>query len=258
MDKSKLRIANTGKTMRIQVLSDLHTEFHNDSGEQFIVGYLRPKGVDVLIIAGDVGVGESLIYSLRLIAMKYKSAAVLYVPGNHDFYNSNFPTIFHKLNLLEDTLNNLFILNNRMMVINGVNFVGTPLWFKKRKDYKVYEDMLSDFRLIKGYDPKVFKENRKALKFLQWHVNSDSIVITHHVPTPKSTPARYVGDPLNMFFTCNMEELIKERKPKLWVHGHTHDSFNYMLGKTHIVCNPLGYLGKQINPDFIPNMIIEV
>jgi predicted phosphodiesterase len=244
--------------MRIQVLSDIHTEFHTDSGEQFVTEYLRPKGVDVLIIAGDIGVGKSLSYSLDLIAKHYENASVLYVPGNHDFYNSNFPEILNQLRILEDAIDNLFILNNRMVTVDGVNFVGSPLWFRKKKDYQAYSSMLNDFNLIENFEEKVFKENRKSLNFLNWHVNADSIVITHHVPTEKSTPARYVGDPLNMFFLCNMEKLIKERKPKLWVHGHTHDSFNYMLEKTHIVCNPLGYLGHQVNAEFLPNMMVEL
>lgn len=244
--------------MRIQILSDLHTEFHTDFGEQFILDYLRPKNVDVLIIAGDIGVGKSLIYSLRSITLKYDKSIVLYVPGNHDFYNSSFTDVINKLRILEDSLQNLFILDNKLITIGGIDFIGTTLWFKKKKNYKEYAHMLSDFSLIKDFEAKVFKENKKAINFLQWHVNSNAIVITHHIPTEKSTPARYVGDPLDMFFTCNLEGLIKKRKPKMWVHGHTHDSFNYMLEKTHIVCNPLGYLGKQINSDFIPNMLIEV
>jgi len=244
--------------MRIQVLSDIHTEFHTDSGEQFITGYLRPKGVDVLIIAGDIGVDDSLIYSLELISKHYKNAAVLYVPGNHDFYNSDFPNILNNLSVLESSIDNLFVLNNKMVTIDGVNFVGSPLWFRKKKDYKKHASMLNDFNLIKNFEDRVFKENRKCLNFLNWHTTQDSVVITHHVPTAKSTPARYVGDPVNMFFLCDMEKLIKERKPKLWVHGHTHDSFNYMLEKTHVVCNPLGYVGRQVNAEFIPNMMIEL
>ena len=244
--------------MRIQILSDVHTEFHSDSGEQFITEYLRPKGVDVLIIAGDMGVGDSLIYSLERTAQHYKDASVLYIPGNHDFYNSNFTNTLNQLRLLDESITNLFVLNNKMVTINGVNFIGSSLWFKKNKDYKAYSRMLNDFKLIHNFEAKVFKENKKALKFLNWHVNEDAIVITHHVPANKSTPDRYANDPVNMFFMCDMEKLIKERKPKLWVHGHTHDSFNYMLGHTHVICNPLGYVGRQVNAEFIPNMMIDV
>jgi predicted phosphodiesterase len=243
--------------MRLQILSDIHAEFQNDLGEKFITQYLRPRNVDVLIIAGDIGVGDSLMYSLHLISKTYKDSRVLYVPGNHDFYHSSFRFVMDKLHLLENSLPNLSILSNKMVTINGINFVGTTLWFKKNKKYKEYANMLSDFPLIANFEYVVFEENQEAIDFLNWHVNKDSIVITHYMPTYESVPARYKDDPFNMFFVCNMESLIHERKPKMWVHGHTHDSFNYMLGDTHIVCNPLGYLGKEINAGFIPNMIIE-
>ena len=244
--------------MRIQVLSDIHAEFHTDFGEQFVTGYLRSKGVDVLIIAGDLGVGESLIYSLKIISKHYQNASVLYVPGNSDFYNSDFPSVIRQLNVLESAIDNLFVLNNKMVTISGVNFIGSPLWFRKKKKYKARAAMLDDFSLIGNFEEKVFKENRKSLNFLNWHVNKDAIVITHHAPTARSTPVKYAGDPMNMFFFCDMEALIKERKPKLWVHGHTHGSFNYMLEQTHIVCNPLGYVGRQVNAEFVPNMMIDL
>ena len=37
---------------------------------------------------------------------------------------------------------------------------------------------------------------------------------------------------------------------ELWVHGHTHDSTDYQLGRTMVLCNPLGYAGVEVNPFF--------
>jgi Icc-related predicted phosphoesterase len=112
--------------------------------------------------------------------------------------------------------------------------------------------------MIQKLDTAVKREHRRALEFLKWHVSSNSIVITHHIPTTQSLANNFKHDPTNVFFVCDMEKLIKRRKPKLWVHGHTHHSANYLLGKTHIVCNPFGYLGKEINAEFIPNMMLDV
>jgi len=39
--------------MRIQVLSDLHFEFHRDGGAAFVRG-LDPSGVDAPVVAGDL------------------------------------------------------------------------------------------------------------------------------------------------------------------------------------------------------------
>ncbi len=47
---------------------------------------------------------------------------------------------------------------------------------------------------------------------------------------------------------------------QLWIHGHTHDSFDYLVNGTRIVCNPRGYArdGVNENPRFDPNLLIDV
>ena len=44
----------------------------------------------------------------------------------------------------------------------------------------------------------------------------------------------------------------------LWVHGHTHDSADYTIGATRVLCNPRGYSGVELNPRFDPNLLVEV
>jgi len=65
---------------RIQVLSDVHTEFYRDEGESFIAG-LDPSGVDVLVLAGDIGVAAGTKRSLEKFCARYAEATVLFVPG---------------------------------------------------------------------------------------------------------------------------------------------------------------------------------
>ncbi|BEP38497.1 hypothetical protein GmRootV59_54220 (plasmid) [Variovorax sp. V59] len=51
------------------------------------------------------------------------------------------------------------------------------------------------------------------------------------------------------------------QEPVLWVHGHTHDSFDYQVGGRRVACNPRGYMnwhGKFENRDFNPGLVIEV
>lgn len=40
-----------------------------------------------------------------------------------------------------------------------------------------------------------------------------------------------------------MAARVRERQAKLWlwIHGHSHDRCDYLLGKTRIIANPLGY-----------------
>lgn len=244
--------------MRIQILSDLHFEFHKDGGKAFVNGYLKPKGVDVLVIAGDIDVAGHHYDAFSTITKAYPDARILFVPGNHDFYGSSIRQGVRDIHFAARKFPNLTVLYNKMVIINGIQFLGTTLWFRRSPGYEIYRYEMNDFRAISDVDPGAFKENKKALRFLRWHLNRKSFCITHHVPTPNSTPPQYKLSNINMFFVTDLTKLILAREPRLWIHGHTHNSFNYTLGNaTHVVCNPLGYLGSEINPEFLPNMMID-
>ena len=50
--------------------------------------------------------------------------------------------------------------------------------------------------------------------------------------------------------------MIEEQRPALWVHGHTHDSCDYQVGVTRVVCNPRGY--EDENKRFDPELVVTV
>jgi Icc-related predicted phosphoesterase len=58
----------------------------------------------------------------------------------------------------------------------------------------------------------------------------------------------------------DLERQIRRWQPQLWLHGHTHDSFDYRVGATRVVANPRGYApGGQIeNASFDPDLVIEL
>lgn len=244
--------------MNIQILSDLHFEFHTDFGDEFIEAYLSPEKVDALVIAGDLGVGKSLIIGVHKLHEVYAGIPIIYVPGNHEYYNSSFEETRELFKELDKRYENLHVLNNKSKMINGELFVGCTLWFSESPNTKRMMSHLADHTHIKNFSNEVFSENKLCLNFLEWHVCESSIVITHNLPSEKSVHEKYEGSPLNDLFVCAVDDLIEERSPKLWIHGHTHDSANYMHGKTHVLCNPLGYVGQEVNPEFIPKMIVDV
>jgi len=47
-----------------------------------------------------------------------------------------------------------------------------------------------------------------------------------------------------------LDELVEERRPAVWVHGHTHLGGDYEIGETRVVCNPFGYETYQVNKEF--------
>ena len=43
----------------------------------------------------------------------------------------------------------------------------------------------------------------------------------------------------------------------LWIHGHKHESFDYEVNGTRVVCNPRGYAPNALNPDFRPDWVVK-
>ena len=84
-----------------------------------------------------------------------------------------------------------------------------------------------------------------------------TVVCTHHSPSPQSVPDRFRDDPLTPAFSSNLEWLIKKYQPAMWIHGHTHDSFDYTIGKTRVLCNPAGYQHEP-NLDFQWDLVVEI
>jgi hypothetical protein len=42
----------------------------------------------------------------------------------------------------------------------------------------------------------------------------------------------------------------------LWSHGHTHDSFDYTVGRTRVLSNPKGY--RDENKAFVPDLVLDL
>jgi len=74
----------------------------------------------------------------------------------------------------------------------------------------------------------------------------------------RSIHPRFAGSPVNLCFVSDAEHLLEGAD--LWVHGHTHDSFDYRVGATRVLCNPRGYArdGVPENRDFDPGLLVAV
>lgn len=230
--------------MLVRVLSDLHLEFYRDDGRAFLQGMKRPLA-DVLVLAGDIGKSKGTT-SLRALFRYFKTLhrEVLYVPGNHEFYDDSFNGLRdlreacaeHKVTLLEPGVT---------QTINGTRFIGATMWFPRKIGEPgtpaVGESAVNDFFLIRGFVPDVYEHNKLHVEWLRSEIKPGDVVVTHHMPSHRSVHEKYKDDPLNKYFVCDMEDVIMKQKPTAWIHGHTHYSFDYHVGETRIVCNPAGY-----------------
>ena len=254
--------------MRLNVLSDLHLS----RGEL----PLPDTDADIVILAGDLArPSEAVAWARRF------DRPVFYVPGNHEFYGGELAaTVAELRSLCEGTT--IRVLDQDEIVVDGVRFLGATLW----TDFMLFGDgapretamqmaqrFSRDFQRIRVGDAAtgaLFTPADSAALFevaARWLAerlaaphDGPTVVVTHHAPSPRSIHPRFEGSPINAAFVSQAEHLIDGDRVQLWIHGHTHDSFDYRVSGTRVVCNPRGYAkdGVDENPVFDPNLVIEI
>jgi predicted phosphodiesterase len=227
--------------VKLQIMSDLHFEMHADGGAG-LIKELDPTGVDVLVLAGDITMArryENLERVFKPLARKYRH--ILYVPGNHEYYKSSPTEVGRNLAKLTKQLPEVVIPENEAVVLAGQRFIAGTMWFRRDPAAEPSKRFMTDFSIIQDFEPWVYEQNAAFETVLTTRLRDDDVVVSHHLPAFDSVPARFVGSPINAFFVCDMAARVREHQPKLWIHGHSHDRCDYLLGKTRVVANPLGY-----------------
>lgn len=253
--------------MKLNILSDLH------------MGYSALEtplnDADVVVLAGDIGPPRQAVqWAMRL------ARPVVYVLGNHEFYGSSIDgTMAETKALCAGT--QVHVLDNDEAVIDGVRFIGSTLW----TDFRLFgagperdaataeaQRFLRDFSRIRTREAAqapftpadseaLFDRNVAWLDCrLDTPHAGPTVVVTHHAPSRQSIHPRFAGSLLNACFVSDAEHLLRAERTRWWIHGHTHDSFDYTVRGTRVICNPRGYAkgGVNENARFDPDFTIEV
>lgn len=229
--------------MRIQVLSDLHLNWHPDAGKDFLKS-LDPSlaGVDVLVLAGDLCPirHESFGRMLRDICAKYPD--VVFVPGNHEWEHADRDVLQARLRMIQETwCPNLHVLQEGAVTIKGQRFLGSTLWFEDTPLAKSTAAGWIDFRLMPTLNSWVWDASAQARNFLFDNVRKGDVVVTHHLPFRQSLDPRFAHVGTNQFYLNDMAEILgKGNDPSLWIHGHTHSHLDYDVGDMRVLANPFG------------------
>ncbi len=256
--------------MKVAIFSDIHLEFKAPFAPRL------GSGVDVVVLAGDIAAGcDGIEWAKRALA----HYAVVYVAGNHEFYNGHWDRTIERMRASAKG-SNVHFLEDDAVTIADTRFVGCTLW----TDFQLFGDanaplsmlaarkVMPDFRIIATGDegqplsPEQtvarFERSRDFLKReLLPSAARRTVVVTHHLPHGRSVAKRFEDDPVSAAFASDLGGVVDEAQPDLWIHGHTHDSFAYAIGKTQVVCNPRGYPQKNgtfENLAFDPGLVIEV
>lgn len=149
-------------------------------------------------------------------------------------------------------------------VVDGIKFSCCTLWTNFRNNFNnmvIAEQSISDFYDIPGMTGRVM--NNKYIqceKFLEDNSDAD-VFVTHFGPFIKSEHPDYADySHLNPYFINDMSDWFSklENKPKLWIHGHTHKSMDYIEQGTRVVANPIGYYGENQKLPKLKPMIVEI
>lgn len=243
--------------MNVQILSDLHFEFQADAGASFVAS-LDPTGTDVLVLAGDIAVGDDIGPALDLFAARYPEASIVYVHGNHEYYGTSREHACEVTRAACARHRNVHWLEQSVVVIDGVRVVGATLWFRRAPEVWPMRAWLNDFHKIQGFETWVEQVNAESIAFLEREVRPGDVVVTHHLPARACVDDKYKDEPFNAFFLCDVEPVLRATRPQLWIHGHTHESVDVTVGDTRIVCNPFGYARRELNPRFQDHLRVSV
>ena len=268
--------------MKIQIVSDLHLEFSD-------INIQNIEGADVLILGGDIMVASKVHkpeseYGIRfrdfLKRVSFQFPHVIYVMGNHEFYSDGkWVHSIEDMRAACGVHDNIYLLERDMKEIDGVVFVGGTLWTDMNKfdpmTLHAVRDMMNDYRAIRndqmGYrnlkPADTVERHRETRDYIRQIVemNRDKkcVVVGHHSPSFLSCHEQYKHDYLmNGAYHSDLSEIMLDNPQiKLWTHGHTHHTFDYIIGETRVVCNPRGYrqdFGWSEDTGWNPNLIIEI
>lgn len=252
--------------MRLQILSDFHFD---------VMPVAPPRladDVDVVVVAGDVC--EGLAHGTQwLRAHLGPDIPIVLVAGNHEYFGRSLEGEA-AAGADAARARGITFLDNSTTTIGDIRFIGTTLWagfdlfgsHLRSAAMDIARRFMVDHRQVTLPDGRPFlpedarQRHLASRRYLHAALGrghgGPTVVVTHHAPHRLSLAARYRDDVLSAAFVSDLSDLIGLHQPELWVHGHTHTSFDYRVGGTRIVCNPHGY-GAE-NPAYDPALVVEV
>ncbi|MDE3783409.1 metallophosphoesterase [Sinorhizobium meliloti] len=254
--------------MKLWIISDLHLEF----GQPFVG---PPPDADVLVCAGDL-LTRGIVPSIEWLATNIPSSMpVVFTAGNHEYYAGSMLESIRDARLLRDRYPDIHFLENETVDIGDVRFIGATLWTDFRLNggdpelaMAAAQSGMNDYRKIKfsklpyrKFKPiHAYRKHHESRAFLKSALENatarKTVVLTHHAPSSRSIPPEFKGDPLSACYASDLEDLLVEGQPDLWVHGHVHQKVHCQVGKTKLIANPRGYPGETTA--FDPQLVIEI
>jgi len=278
--------------VKIQIISDLHMEhrtppvLHNAGSDVLILSgdicvaqhlYRHPRSN----LPNNAENGHKAAHYRDFFAQVNDHwAQVIYVAGNHEHYSGRWDRTADVLREEIAHYPHIHFCDQDKIVIDDTVFLGVSLWTDFNRgdplDMLSMPDLMNDYSAItekqtrNGTDvyhnlrpQTTLEKHRSDLEWLRVQLSLDkrkTVVVGHHCPSHASIHYSYQQPryrTMNGAFVSNLDEFILDHPHiALWTHGHVHHTFDYRIGDTRIVCNPLGYPGEKSG--FVPNLVLDI
>lgn len=251
----------------LQIISDIHLEFLREIPATF--DNIATPSAKVLALLGDIATLHTPILESFFVWCKDNWEHVLYLPGNHEYYNGNCKNPL-SMSEIDCQLEKLCIktgvnwLANRVLDIEGHRFIGSTLWSKVPVDYRFRVGSgLNDYRRIFVSSEELlsvevtnslFEVNRNfIISSLESSISeniSSVVVLTHHTPCMNGT-SDPIHDNSSLRFAFSTDISLPDHlneRIRFWCCGHTHYNFNFLHcheGREfyRLISNQRGYFG---------------
>lgn len=264
--------------MKLQILSDLHIDSY--ARQSYPLGRIPKTDADVVLVAGDTANSDDGMPWLQ------EQAAHLQVPlitiaGNHEYFGEDVLHFDKKLatwdNYDSELEQGVRFLQCQYIDIGEVRILGCTLWTDYQYQANV-DTMAAARRFMRDYkqiyaggelfSPEVSIQIHTAHR--QWlqqalitaqALGKKTVVMSHHSISPLSVSEKFANLPSNAAFVSDLSSWMHEDwAPVLWVHGHTHEAFDYQINKTRVIVNPRAYPNEVSSTElaFTWNKVVDI
>lgn len=253
--------------MKVQYCSDLHLEFAQNA--KFLNDNpIKPVG-DILVLAGDIIYWEQENFKhwfFDYVSDNFKE--VYYIPGNHEFYSGKEVQILDSP-VFEPLRENVFLVNNKVINIEGVDFFFTLFWSHiPVNEEMIIERKINDFYKIrhkgkKLRSPDFNRLHEESLNFLTQESKRSTadkkVVVTHHIPSQLCNPDQFRNSQINPAFVSEHYDFIADNDIDYWIYGHHHINMpETEINGTKLVTNQLGYVHMGEHSSFRDAAVFEI
>jgi len=199
-------------------------------------------------------------------------------------YNTSFNKIQHLKQICEE-IEDVIFLDGNIVDINGVTIGGTCGWYDFSYGFNNFNLSLNEMLDIwkessndsiriqntdnlgyieiagmSGFGYKILPCTFNPLNFFESEkekiikiIEECDIFVSHIGPAvpPNLDPLIFHHPLTGFYFFDGKNYLMKEKSPKLWIFGHLHESINFKINNTKLICNPLGYKDENVGNEII-------